>query len=64
MKCAKNTLSVFAVCLLLTSCNGYDKLLKSNDYEAKYAAAMRYYNENSCSKTSPSIIADARTPRR
>ncbi|MBR6049512.1 MAG: outer membrane protein assembly factor BamD [Bacteroidales bacterium] len=50
MKCAKITLSIFAVCLLLTSCNGYDKLLKSNDYEAKYAAAMRYYNENSYSK--------------
>ena len=50
MKCVKNILTIFAVCLVLTGCNGYEKLLKSNDYEAKYAAAMRYYNENSYSK--------------
>lgn len=36
--------------LLIVSCNSYDKLLKSNDYEAKYAAAMKYYEANSYSK--------------
>ena len=40
---AKNTLLIAAACLLLASCN-------SNDYAAKYEAAMRYYNDNSFSK--------------
>ena len=47
---AKNILIVFAICLFLTSCNGYNSLLNSNDYDAKYAAAMKYYNENSYSR--------------
>ena len=34
-------LSFIALC----SCNGYDKMLKSTDYSAKYDAALRYYNE-------------------
>lgn len=38
------------ICLLLVSCNGYEKLLNSNDYAAKYEAAMRYYNDNSYSR--------------
>ncbi len=29
----------------ISSCTGYEKLLKSTDYEAKYEAAMKYYNE-------------------
>lgn len=29
----------------LTSCSSYDKLLKSTDYEGKFDAAMKYYNE-------------------
>ncbi|MCR4658716.1 MAG: outer membrane protein assembly factor BamD [Bacteroidales bacterium] len=33
-----------------TSCNGYEKLLKSDDFEAKFAAAERYYNEGSYSR--------------
>jgi outer membrane protein assembly factor BamD len=41
---------IAATCLATISCNKYEKLLKSNDYEAKYAAAMRYYEENSFSK--------------
>lgn len=35
---------------MLVGCNGYEKLLKSNDYEAKYNAAMKYYEDNSFSK--------------
>lgn len=50
MKSAKNLLWIAAVCLLSTGCNGYNKLLNSNDYDAKYAAAMKYYNENSFSR--------------
>ena len=50
MKKAENTILILAGCLFLISCNGIDKLLKSNDFEAKYAAAMQYYNDNSFSK--------------
>lgn len=50
MNKVKITLSIFTICLVLVSCNGYNKLLNSNDYEGKYQAAMRYYNDNSWSK--------------
>ena len=50
MKNAKIFIGFCAVCLLLVSCNGFNKLLNSNDYDAKYAAAMKYYNENSYSR--------------
>ncbi len=30
---------------VLSSCNSFEKLLKSTDYEAKYQAAMNYYNK-------------------
>lgn len=50
MKQAKFFALIGAMCLLLASCNGYEKLLNSNDYEAKYEAAMRYYNDNSYSR--------------
>lgn len=50
MKKAELILATAVIALLTTSCNGYEKLLKSNDYNAKYEAAMRYYNENSYSK--------------
>lgn len=36
--------------VLLGSCDGYEKLMKGNDFDAKYAAAMKYYNEESYSK--------------
>ncbi len=45
MKKTKNILKIAAICLLLASCNGHNKLLNSNDFDAKYTAAMRYYNE-------------------
>ncbi len=36
----------FSLCaLLLSSCSNYNKLLKSNDYDAKYNAAMELYNK-------------------
>lgn len=50
MRKAKIILAIVAVCLFLSSCNGFNKLLNSNDYDAKYAAAMKYYNENSFSR--------------
>lgn len=50
MKTTRNIIALCAVCLALTACNGYNKLLNSNDFDAKYEAAMRYYNNNSWSK--------------
>ncbi len=32
---------------ILTSCDGYEKMLKSTDYDAKFKAAMQYYEEGS-----------------
>ena len=50
MKYAKNIIGICAICFALVSCDGYNKLLNSHDYDAKYAAAMRYYNDNSYTK--------------
>ena len=50
MKISKKLLFISIICLLLASCNKFDKLLNSNDYNAKFEAAMRYYNDNSYSK--------------
>ena len=50
MRNAKTILKIVTICLLLTSCNGFNKLLNSNDYDAKYAAALKYYNDNSFSR--------------
>ena len=36
--------------IALCSCSGYDKMLKSTDYDAKYDAAMKYYNEERYSR--------------
>ena len=47
MNKVKTILGIVSVCLLTVSCNGFNKLLNSNDYDAKYAAALKYYNENS-----------------
>ena len=35
---------------LLTCCSSYDKVLKSSDYDAKFEAAMKYYNEQRWSR--------------
>lgn len=50
MKTVKNIAIIAVLSFAIAGCTNYDKLLKSNDYEAKYAAAMRYYEENSFSK--------------
>lgn len=50
MKKVKIILNILTIALLLTSCNKFDKILKSNDYDTKYQAAMQYYNDNSYSK--------------
>ena len=50
MKTVKNIAIIAVLCFITAGCTNYDKLLKSNDYEAKYAAAMRYYENNSYSK--------------
>lgn len=47
---------IIPVLLLVISvfcgCNSYEKLLKSNDFDKKYAAAMEYYNDANYSKSS------------
>lgn len=50
MKNVKIMAMLFIISIATVGCNKYEKLLKGNDYEAKYAAAMRYYDENSYSK--------------
>lgn len=36
--------------LFLAGCSNFQQLLKGNDYEAKYKAAVKYYGENNYSK--------------
>lgn len=50
MKKVKIIAIVAAMCCFVASCSSVDKVLKSNDFEAKYAAAMQYYEDNSYSK--------------
>lgn len=38
-------LFVSVLVLILAGCSGYDKILKSNDYQKKYNAALKYYYE-------------------
>lgn len=45
MKRAKQILITFATILTICSCSNYDKLLKGTDYDAKFAAAKQYYDE-------------------
>lgn len=42
-------LIIFAISALC-SCSGYEKVLKSTDYDAKFDAAMRYYNDERWSR--------------
>jgi outer membrane protein assembly factor BamD len=44
-------LALFAV--LLSSCSKYEKLLKSNDYEKKFQAAIKYYEDRNYAKAYP-----------
>lgn len=45
MKKATYLIIITLVINVLSSCSSYDKLLKSTDYDAKFEAAMQYYNE-------------------
>lgn len=40
------------VVLFMCSCQGYEKLLKSNDYKKKYSEAMRYYKKGDYTRAS------------
>lgn len=50
MKINHKILVIFATIALLASCSGYEKLVKSNDFDAKYEAAVKYYNSNNYTK--------------
>lgn len=43
-------LPMLVIAMLLCGCNGTEKLLKSNDIDEKFEAAMKYYNDNSYSR--------------
>lgn len=45
-----NVLGLLTVIIALTSCTGYNKLLKSNDVNAKYSEAIRLYNHKKYNK--------------
>ena len=36
--------------VLLTGCDGYNKLVSSNDFDAKYKAAVKYYENRNYTK--------------
>jgi outer membrane protein assembly factor BamD len=38
-------LFILLISIAVTSCNGYNKILKSKDFEKKYEAAVEYYNK-------------------
>ena len=44
---------LFAVLLVLSSCGGYEQLLKSDDFNLKYEKAREYYNKGSYSRALP-----------
>lgn len=48
-RCAHIAITLL-ILTILTSCNGVEKVIKSNDFDAKYDAAMQYYSQNSYSR--------------
>src|ERR1017187_510533 len=44
---------LFAAFSLITGCNSYDKLLKSNDISLKYKAAEEFFNKGNYSQAIP-----------
>lgn len=50
MKKVKIIAAIAVIGCIAVSCSNVDKVLKSNDIEAKYAAAMQYYDNNNYSK--------------
>ena len=47
--CVRTILIVLSV-IVLSSCDGYEKLLKSADYDAQYKAAVEYYQQGRYTK--------------
>ncbi|MCQ2295467.1 MAG: outer membrane protein assembly factor BamD [Bacteroidales bacterium] len=43
MKFGKTFTTMLVTLLLLASCDGYEKIIKGNDFDAKYKAAVEYY---------------------
>ena len=50
MKFASRLGILFISVILLTSCSGFNKLVSSNDFDAKYQAAVKYYEKKNYSK--------------
>ncbi len=44
-------LSALAICIVLTSCSEYNKLLKSTDYELRYEYAKTYFEQGKYART-------------
>jgi outer membrane protein assembly factor BamD len=52
----KSIIHIISIVILfagITSCSKYEKLLKSNDYEKKFEAAIKYYEDKNFSKAYP-----------
>ncbi|MBQ7279267.1 MAG: outer membrane protein assembly factor BamD [Bacteroidales bacterium] len=50
MRRSVSILALLLTIVLLSSCGGYNKLLRSNDYDQKFKMAVQYYNENRYTK--------------
>lgn len=50
MKIASKIGIIVIITTLLTSCGNYEKLMKGNDFDAKYQAAMKYYENTNYSR--------------
>lgn len=50
MKIVSKYVLLLITIVLLSSCDGYEKLIKGNDFDAKYEAAMNYYNNKNYTK--------------
>lgn len=50
MKIASKISIIVVALALLASCSDYEKLMKGNDFEAKYQTAMNYYNDHNYTK--------------
>ena len=44
-------LLLLAICIVVTSCNEYNKLLKSTDYELRYEYAKTYFEQGKYART-------------
>lgn len=46
-------IGVLVIFITMSSCSGYEKLMKSDDFDAKYLKAREYYNEGNYAKALP-----------